>query len=151
MVAYMHLSLGTPSTVLQLKINCDCVRVCKRFEEFRAALLKDKVHNTRNSRMDFVINCLVWLCKLLRHGSHFRFLWSSNVFTNGPLSVLYPVLHIVLNVGCLIPPEFPYYLLCLTSWFYRKASGSLTSWRLGALSKQKSFQFLAFDASLLKM
>lgn len=150
MVAYMHLSLGTPSTVLQLKI-CDCVRVCKRFEEFRAALLKDKVHNTRNSRMDFVINCLVWLCKLLRHGSHFRFLWSSNVFTNGPLSVLYPVLHIVLNVGCLIPPEFPYYLLCLTSWSYRKASGSLTSWRLGALSKQKSFQFLAFDASWLKM
>lgn len=110
MVAYMHLSLGNPSTVLQLKINCDCVRVCKRFEEFRAALLKDKVHNTRNSRMDFVINCLVLLCKLLRHGSNFRFLWSSNVFTNGPLSVLYPDLHSVLNAGCLIPLSF--HIIC---------------------------------------
>lgn len=126
MVAYMHLSLGTPSTVLQLKINCDCVRVCKRFEEFRAALLKDKVHNTRNSRMDFVINCLMWLCKLLRHGSHFRFLWSSNVFTNGPLSVLYPVLHSVLNAGCLIPPEFPYYL----TWPHGPIERPPAVWRL---------------------
>lgn len=120
------------------------LRVCKRFEEFRA--VKDKMHNTRNPRMDFVIvSCDV--CKFLRHGLSSGF-YGHPVYSLMDLSELYIRSYLMMAAQY---PCFAIYSLSLTSCSYRKASGNLTFWRSEALSKQKSFQFLPFYTSLLKM
>lgn len=143
MVASLQISLGTPSTVPNLNFTSTA---CASVQEVRGVPSSLRQNAHRNPRMDFVI-VLCDVCKFLRHGLSSGF-YGHPVYSLIDLSELYIRSYLMMAAQY---PCFAIYSLSLTSCSYRKASGNLTFWRSEALSKQKSFQFLPFYTSLLKM